>query len=96
MNYHFNHCDLKICFMKSIWRSNGQHYSLALKTWDDVDMQYNVSKVKWEVQNGVSTGLWWKKYNFPIKTIKKKKKSLNAILKMILLELKAKYLRKTI
>ena len=42
--------------------------------------------VKWDVYRFMV-----EKYNFPIKTLKKKK-SLNAILKMILLELKAKYL----
>ena len=37
MNYHFDLYDLKICFMKSIWRSSGQNYSLALEIcFDDV------------------------------------------------------------
>ena len=55
MNCHFDCYDLKIYFMKCIWRWNGQNYSLAFKIWDSDDMQYNSSEIKWEVKNEVST-----------------------------------------
>ena len=46
MNYRFDCYDLKIYFMKSFWRSNGQNYSLALETCDGNYMQCNAYEVK--------------------------------------------------
>lgn len=54
INYRFDYYDLKIYFMRSIWRLNGQNYILALETWDVDDMQGNASEVKCDLQNGVS------------------------------------------
>ena len=61
MNCPFDCYDLKIHFIKFIWRSNGQNYIFALETWDvdGNDMQCNVNEVKWELQNGVSTHHVW-------------------------------------
>lgn len=54
INYRFDYYDLKIYFMRSIRRLNGQNYILALETWDVDDMQGNASEVKCDLQNGVS------------------------------------------
>ena len=56
MNCHFDRYDLKI-FIRSIWRSKGQNYSLALEMLNGDNMQGNASGVKCETQNGVSTSL---------------------------------------
>ena len=43
MNYHFDHYDLKIYFMKCIWITNSQNYNFTPETWDGDNMQYNES-----------------------------------------------------
>ena len=42
-------------FIRSIWRSSSQNYSLALEMLNGDNMQGNASGVKCEMQNGVST-----------------------------------------
>ena len=46
-------------FLKSIWRSNSQNYSLSLETWDGDNVQCNGNDFKWDAQNGMSTTLSW-------------------------------------
>ena len=43
MNCRFDQYDPKIHFMKYIWRSNGQNYTLALETRDGDNMQLKLN-----------------------------------------------------
>lgn len=45
MNCHFDHYNLMIYFMQSIWRSKSTNYSLALETRNGDNMQCNASEV---------------------------------------------------